>query len=370
MAALSADTVAGDLQPILVCGDAFLAKLSLDGKTLLQSTLLGGSQDAAIMSIALDPTTPNGPSAVYATGFTESPNFPGAKGPYHGPTTDPNGKGVTEGDAFVAKLAPGFGSLDYSILIGGSFDDAGLAIAVDGSGDAIVAGSTCSGDFPVTSGALQQPPPSSEPVHGFVFKLDPTGNTLLYSTSINGNTADSVFGAALDTSGNAYLTGMTDSSNFPVTAGVLQPAFGGGTDNNGPIGDAFLMKIAGLAAASTSKVTVAAVDNAASYATGSVSPGEIVSIFGSGMGGSTLVTAEVDTATGKLRVWINPPEETRPNLARTIEIGEPAASTPIASRRFASVATEPSAANLWIDCSSSASRKGAPASGANSTCCT
>ena len=296
-----------NLQPVLLFGDAFVAKLSLDGKTLLQSTLLGGSQDDAILAIALDPTTPNGPSAVYATGFTESSNFPGAKGPYHGPTSDPNGKAVTEGDVFVAKLASGFNSLDYSILIGGAFDDAGQAIAVDGSGDAIVAGSTYSSDFPITTGALQQQPPGSLTTHGFLLKLDPSGSNVLYSTSINGNGAqgEMAFGVALDASGNAYVTGMTDSTNFPVTAGVFQTAFGGGTDNSGPVGDAFIMKVSGIGAASPSAVAVSAVDNAASYATGSVSPGEIVTIFGGGMGGGTLVTAEVNQTTGKLATTLN-----------------------------------------------------------------
>jgi uncharacterized protein (TIGR03437 family) len=293
------------LQPVLLFGDAYVAKLSLDGKTLLHSTYIGGNYDDAILSIALDPTTPNGPSAVYATGFTESSNFPDAKGSYHGPTSDPNGKAVTEGDVFVAKLASGFNSLDYAILIGGSFDDAGQAIAIDGAGDAIVAGSTYSSDFPVTTGALQQQPSGSLTSHGFLLKLDPTGSNVLYSTSINGNgdQGEIAFGVVLDASGNAYVTGMTDSSNFPVTAGVFQPVFGGGTDNSGPVGDAFIMKVSGMGAAE--HVSVAAVDNAASYATGSVSPGEIVTIFGGGMGGTTLVTAEVNQTTGELDTTLN-----------------------------------------------------------------
>jgi len=106
--------------------------------------------------------------------------------------------------------------LSYSTYLGGAGSDNGLALAVDASGCAYVTGATASADFP-TQGALQ-PTQGGTAARGdlFITKLDPNGTTLLYSTYLGGGGGDEARGIAVDASGSAYLTGVTDSANFPV----------------------------------------------------------------------------------------------------------------------------------------------------------
>jgi len=130
-------------------------------------------------------------------------------------------------DAFILKLSPDGSSLIYSTTIGGVETDQGNAIAVDSGGSAYVTGQTNSGDFPVRS-ALQPisgSPPSHCGIFGcqtvadaFVVKLAPNGS-LVYSTYRGGSGVDMGYGIATDSSGNAYVTGQTDSPDFPLRAG-------------------------------------------------------------------------------------------------------------------------------------------------------
>jgi hypothetical protein len=126
-------------------------------------------------------------------------------------------------DAFVLKLNPS-GTPVYSTYLGGSGNDYANAIAVDGSGNAYVAGSTRSSDFPLQS-AIQSTFNSNN--EAFVTKVSSTGSTLSYSTYLGGSNPNLATGIALDSSNNAYVTGITDSSDFPTTANVVQPTFGG-----------------------------------------------------------------------------------------------------------------------------------------------
>jgi hypothetical protein len=126
--------------------------------------------------------------------------------------------------------------LSYSTYLGGGNSDKGLALAVDAGGDAYVAGSTVSTDFPATAGALQQSQGGTATRgDAFVAKLDPSGSTLLFATYIGGGGGDEARGIALDADGNAYLTGRTDSSNFPMVNALF------GTPR-GDV-DAFLLKL-------------------------------------------------------------------------------------------------------------------------------
>jgi len=133
--------------------------------------------------------------------------------------------------------------LSYSSFLGGSSDDFGYAIAVDTTGNIYVTGGTTSADFPVSPGVLQSTYAGADSnvqgVHGDVFitKLDPSGKTLLYSTYIGGTADDNAYGIAVDSAGNAYLAGATNSADFPVTTGALQTSFGGGPD------DVFVLKL-------------------------------------------------------------------------------------------------------------------------------
>jgi hypothetical protein len=116
--------------------------------------------------------------------------------------------------------------LVYSTFLGGSDGDAGTGIAVDGKGQAYVTGLTLSADFP-TAHALQ--PTLNSNSDAFVSKLTPAGSALVYSTFLGGSGFEGSVGIAVDGKGQAYVTGSTNSADFP-TAHALQPTFGGFED--------------------------------------------------------------------------------------------------------------------------------------------
>ena len=183
------------------------------------STLLGGAGADAGNAVAVDAQ-----GAVYIAGFTESTNFPTAN-----PARNFNAGGD---DVFIAKFNPSGSGLVYCTYLGGSGQDIAAAIAVDGAGAVYVAGSTNSADFPVTAPLQSRLAGAS---NAFAVKLAPAGNTLVYSTYLGGNGWDAANGIAVDSAGNAYLTGDTNSLNFPASG--WQRSNGGGQD-------AFAAKIA------------------------------------------------------------------------------------------------------------------------------
>src|SRR6202044_2516287 len=104
----------------------------------------------------------------------------------------------------------------YSTFLNGSTGNSdATAIAVDAAGDAYVTGFTGSTDFPVTPGAFQTAKPGLD--NAFVLKLNPSGSALIYSTYLGGNDAEFPEGMAVDSSGDAYVTGGTSSTNFPTS---------------------------------------------------------------------------------------------------------------------------------------------------------
>lgn len=127
--------------------------------------------------------------------------------------------------------------LVYSTFLGGSNVDQGRGVAVDPLGSAAVTGLTLSANFPTTPGAFD--PALTGPQDAFVTRLDPTGTSAIYSTYLGGSGSDSGFAIAVDASGNAVVTGTTDSTNFPITAGAADPIYGGS-------GDAFATKFSAL----------------------------------------------------------------------------------------------------------------------------
>jgi hypothetical protein len=142
--------------------------------------------------------------------------------------------------------------LSYSSYLGGSGQDDAHAIAVDSAGNAYVTGGTVSVDFPTTAGAFQtafggaETHCTSSPDQcgdAFVAKVNSAGTALIYSTYLGGSDADFGNGIAVDASGNAYITGQTNSSNFPTTPGAFQTTFGGGTCGSFPCPDAFVTKL-------------------------------------------------------------------------------------------------------------------------------
>jgi Beta-propeller repeat len=168
---------------------------------LSYSTLLGGSGADAAMALAVDAS-----GAAYIAGFTESFNLPAVNA---GQSFNAGGD-----DAFVAKLSPSGNTLMYCTYLGGSADDRASAIAVDAQGNAYVAGSTTSNNFPVKA-ALQSKLAGSR--NAFIVKLNPAGNGLVYGTYFGGNASDSANGIAVDASGSAYVVGDTTSFSLPAT---------------------------------------------------------------------------------------------------------------------------------------------------------
>ena len=207
---------ANPLQPTYGGGyyNAFVARLRADGSALVFSTYLGGSGVDRGLGIAVDPTTGD----VLVTGDTGSTDFPTAN------PLQPNFGGGD--DVFVARLRADGSALVYSTYLGGTGDDYGYGIAVDpATGDALVTGLTESTNFP-TANPLQ---PTNHGVEdAFVARLSANGSALVYSTYLGGSDNDEGTSIAVDpTTGDALVTGVTYSTNFP-TANPLQPTYGGG----------------------------------------------------------------------------------------------------------------------------------------------
>ena len=184
---------------------------------LSYATYLGGSRNDNAFGIAVDAS-----GNAYVTGYTVSTDFPTTAGAFQ--PTFGGGTGTAlfgTGDAFVAKLNATGSGLVYSTYLGGSGDEGGYGIAVDASGNAYVAGITDSTDFPTTAGAFQ-PTFGGGSGDAFVTKLAPTGSALAYSTYVGGSALDRARGIAVDALGNAYVTGLTVSTDFPTTAGAFQ----------------------------------------------------------------------------------------------------------------------------------------------------
>jgi Bacterial Ig-like domain (group 3)/Beta-propeller repeat len=208
----------------------FVSKLNPTGSALVYSTYLGGSGYDEGNGIAVDSS-----GDVYVTGSTSSSNFPVTPGAFQ---TVCGGGGGGCYDAFVSKLNPTGSALVYSTYLGGSKEDQGNGIVVDNSGDAYVTGFAQSTDFPVTPGAFQTTF-KGNPANVFVSEFNSSGSALVYSTYLGGSgyNGDQGFGIAVDSSGDAYVTGVTVSTDFPVTPGAFQTNFGGGD------GDAFVSKL-------------------------------------------------------------------------------------------------------------------------------
>ncbi len=276
-------TTAGALDTTAAGSDAFVTKLDATGSALVYSTYLGGSSGEGAQAIAVD-----GAGSAYVIGFTDSTNFPTTAGAFdtsfnggffdafvtkldasgsalaystylggnianggdvaweivvdgagsayvagHTPGAFPTTAGAFdtthngEYDDFVTKLNASGTALVYSTYVGGNFRDHAFGLAVDGAGSAYLAGFTGSADFPTTPGALDTT--LGGMWDASVTKLNASGSALVYSTYLGGTGTDEAHGLAVDAFGSAYVTGVTDSTDFP-TAGALQPAIAGGSD--------------------------------------------------------------------------------------------------------------------------------------------
>jgi hypothetical protein len=199
-------------------GDAFILKLSPDGSALVYSTYLGGKGDDAAFGVAVDSS-----GNAYVCGSTASENFPttNAVQPKYG-----GGGNLLAGDVFIAKMNSTGTALIFSTYLGGSNDDRASAIMLDEQGSAYVGGLTASDDFP-TKSPFQ--PNRAGGNDGFLAKLSPTGDTLVFSSYIGGSAHDQIASIALRPDGDIYLAGPTVSGDFP-TANALQPQNNGDQD--------------------------------------------------------------------------------------------------------------------------------------------
>ena len=201
------------LQATLAGGvyDAFVCKLSPTG-SILYATFLGGKGADLGYAIAADAL-----GNAYVAGVTFSTDFP---------TVSPlQASAGGKQDAFVAKLNANGAALVYSTYLGGSQDDFAQGIAVNAAGNAFVAGTSFSNNFP-TALALQ--PALNGTSDAFLSKLTASGSSLVYATFLGGSNGESAQGVAVDSAGNATVVGFTGSNNYPLAAPV-QATFGGGT---------------------------------------------------------------------------------------------------------------------------------------------
>jgi Beta-propeller repeat len=209
---------AGAFQPVKAGpageNDAFVTKLNRRGSALVYSTYLGGTEYDFGRGIAVDED-----GNAYITGETLSVNFPTTTGAFQAVDPDPN---PFRFDAFVTKLNQTGSALVYSTYLGGIGDDHGNAIAVEDDGNAYITGRTTSANFPTTAGVFQPVDPDTGNYDAFVTKLNRRGSALVYSTYVGGTSDDRGHAIAVDDDGKAYITGQTNSANFPTTAGAFQ----------------------------------------------------------------------------------------------------------------------------------------------------
>jgi hypothetical protein len=178
--------------------DVFILKLSPSGKDIIYSSLVGGNDADLARDFDLDKD-----GNIYVTGRTKSKDFP-MKNPYDG---------IHNGtwDAFVFKISTEENKLNFSTFIGGE-DDWGYGIAVDNTKCIYVSGNTSSPDFPLRNAFDSL----MEGEEAYITKIDPSGNTLNYSTFIGGNKCEKEWGLTIDNQNCAYICGRTNSTDFPV----------------------------------------------------------------------------------------------------------------------------------------------------------
>jgi hypothetical protein len=201
--------------------DAFVTKLNAAGSALVYSTFLGGTDIDHGRAIAVDSA-----GNAYVIGETGSLDFPTTAGAF-----SRTSRGSY--DVFLTKLNAGGTGLVYSTYLGGTQVDNCERVAVDGGGNAYVVGFTSSIDFPTTPGAFSTTANGGFDV--FVTKVNPAGSALVYSTYLGGQDSDTGGGLVIDAAGNAYISGGTDSLNFPTTPGAFDTL----PDGN----DAFVTKL-------------------------------------------------------------------------------------------------------------------------------
>ena len=227
--------------------DSYVTKISPDGSEIEYSTFLGGEDYECLYSYSGDScnVAVDASGSAYLAGFTESADFPTTAGAYDRTCNSCDGYFIY--DAFLTKLNPTGTALVYSTFLGGQSTDYSNGIALDATGAAYLTGRTTSTDFPTTAGAFQ-PEWAGGGYDSYVTKVKPNGSGLVYSTFLGGEDDDChVFGSpytscsiTVDAAGAAFVTGSTESYDFPVTAGAFDTQC---DDNCFYQSDAFVTKL-------------------------------------------------------------------------------------------------------------------------------
>ncbi|HKQ73839.1 MAG TPA: SBBP repeat-containing protein [Blastocatellia bacterium] len=202
--------------------DAFVTKINAAGSALVYSTYLGGGGEDSGRGIAVDSS-----GNAFVAGITNSPDF-NIRNAFQ-----PTITGAAE-DAFVAKISADGTNLLFSSYLGGSDIDQAFGIALDSAGNAYVTGSTSSTNFRIVAPAFQStnasnPNDPNARFDVFVTKVRSDGAQLIYSTYLGGAGFDEGYGITVDSSGSAYVTGTTSSTNFKLSS-ALQPTIAGNSD--------------------------------------------------------------------------------------------------------------------------------------------
>jgi hypothetical protein len=194
------------------CASAFLTEIGPSGESLLFSTYLGGSGGDSASGLAIDST-----GSAYVAGSTSSLDFPVTSG-----AAQTKCGGACQQNAFVAKFSPSGTGLAYATYLGGSGVDGAADLAVDSSGNVYLAGHTTSADFPLATPFQKTCTPDATSTSGaciataFVAKLKADGSAFVYSTYLGGSLGSQAAAIAVDAAGSAYVTGSTQSSDFPL----------------------------------------------------------------------------------------------------------------------------------------------------------
>ena len=217
----------------------FVAKLDPSGSNLVYADYIGGNSQDYGFALVLDSN-----KEVYVTGSTASSDFP-VVNPYQGSYPG-------SFNAFLTKISADGSSLLYSTYLGGNESDLPAAIAIDGLGSVIVAGNTSSTTFPTANAFQASASPNQGGFYGnygFITKFSPNGASLIYSTYFSGSSNvpyncggtpcwgspyTAINGVALDSNGNAYVAGNTNTYDFPTTAGAYLRT--DSTQQNGSVG--------------------------------------------------------------------------------------------------------------------------------------
>ena len=220
-------------------GYAFITKLNSTGSALVYSTLLGGRQTSSPSARGLYVQVDDFGTA-YIAGDTSATDFPTTAGAYQTAIKKTGG----DTSIFALRLNAAGTALLYSTYLAGTGDDELGGMAVDAFGSMYLAGVTTSRDFPTTSSAFQRTfrgiatrsgniyysggKGTSSAGDAFVARLNPAGSSLIYSTYLGGTLDEGAYGIAVDGAGNAIVTGMTNSLDFPTTANAVASQFAGG----------------------------------------------------------------------------------------------------------------------------------------------